>query len=102
MSNNTQKKVLFSTLGCRLNQYETQAIREQFSQLNDAETADVQEADVMVLNTCTVTGESDRESRYLIRKLHRKNPNAKIVVTGCYVERDRATIEQLPGVYLTL
>jgi threonylcarbamoyladenosine tRNA methylthiotransferase MtaB len=97
-----KKKVRFSTLGCRLNQYETQAMREQFRSSGYEETNHAQDADVFVLNTCTVTNESDKESRYLIRKFHRENPNAKIVVTGCYVERDQSEIESIEGVTLTV
>ena len=97
-----ERKVTFSTLGCRLNQYETQAIREQFKRSGYVETPDSKQADVFVLNTCTVTGESDKESRYLIRKFHRSNPTGKIVVTGCYVERDREAIEAMEGVTLTV
>ena len=96
------KKVKFSTLGCRLNQYETQAIREQFLQAGFEETREDEEAHIFVLNTCTVTSESDRESRYLIRKFHRMNSKAQIVVTGCYVERNRNEVEALPGVSLTV
>ena len=96
------QKVKFSTLGCRLNQYETQAIREQFQRAGFEETENSSEADVFVLNTCTVTNESDKESRYLIRKFHRMNPDAKIVVTGCYIERNEAEIKNLSGVTLTV
>jgi len=96
------QKVKFSTLGCRLNQYETQAVREQFLGAGYVETRDAKEADVFVLNTCTVTKESDRQSRYKIRKFHRTNPSAKIVVTGCYVERNRDDIEREEGVTLTV
>lgn len=94
-------QIIFSTLGCRVNQYETQAIREQFLSKNFRETDKVEKADVVVLNTCTVTAESDKESRYLIRRFHRLNPTAKIIVTGCYAEKNKNEIESLPGVVLT-
>jgi len=97
-----ERRVKFVTLGCRLNQYETQAIREQFQRAGYSETSVAEEADVLVINTCTVTGEADRQGRYWIRRFHRTNPRAKIVVAGCYVERDRKTIEAMPGVSLTL
>ncbi len=100
--NDGREKVRFKTLGCRLNQYETQAIREQFLTAGYQETENDREADLFVLNTCTVTNESDKESRYFIRKFHRENPNAKIVVTGCYVERNEEEIKNLPGVTLTV
>ncbi|PIQ86038.1 MAG: tRNA (N(6)-L-threonylcarbamoyladenosine(37)-C(2))-methylthiotransferase MtaB [Candidatus Omnitrophica bacterium CG11_big_fil_rev_8_21_14_0_20_45_26] len=98
-SNDTKKqKVKFLTLGCRLNQYETQAMREDLWGAGFEKAKPGEKADVFVINTCTVTVDADRESRYLIRKCHRENPNAKIVVTGCYVERDSKTIEAIPGV----
>ena len=99
---NDGRRVKFQTLGCRLNQYETQAIREQFLSAGYCETENDQEADLLVLNTCTVTNESDKENRYLIRRFHRENPDAKIVVTGCYVERNEFEIKSLPGVTLTV
>ncbi|MBI1978151.1 MAG: tRNA (N(6)-L-threonylcarbamoyladenosine(37)-C(2))-methylthiotransferase MtaB [Candidatus Omnitrophica bacterium] len=102
IQNQTLQKVKFGTLGCRLNQYETQAIREQFASAGFLETDTDKEADVYVLNTCTVTSESDRESRYLVRRFHKKNPSAKIVVTGCYVERNSEEIEKINGVTLTV
>ena len=95
-------RVKFKTLGCRLNQYETQAMREQFLRAGYLETDCDGEADFLVLNTCTVTSESDREGRYLIRKFHRDHPTAKIVVTGCYVERNENEIKEIPGVTMTV
>src|SRR3990167_8570499 len=100
--NTFQRRVKFVTLGCRLNQYETQAIREQFVQAGFEETQNDLKASIFVLNTCTVTSESDRQSRYVIRRFHRENPQAKIIVTGCYVERDESTIQAIPGVTLTV
>ena len=99
---NMNQKVKFATLGCRLNQYETQAIREQFQNAGFEETQVDEEANVFVINTCTVTSDSDRTSRYLIRKCHRLNPSAKVVVTGCYVERNESEIKAIPGVTLTV
>ncbi|OGW81500.1 MAG: tRNA (N(6)-L-threonylcarbamoyladenosine(37)-C(2))-methylthiotransferase MtaB [Omnitrophica bacterium RIFCSPLOWO2_12_FULL_44_17] len=93
------RKVKFLTLGCRVNQYETQAIREQFLRQKYEETESAQSADFVVINTCTVTHESDRQSRYLIRKTYRENPKAKIVVTGCWADGDSETAEKLEGVY---
>lgn len=95
------KKVRFVTLGCKVNQYETQAMRES---LQGAGLCEVKQgaSDVVVINTCTVTGEADRENRYWIRRLRRENPSAKIVVTGCWVERNRREVAPLPGVDLVL
>ena len=55
-------------------------------------------ADIFIINTCTVTHHADKESRYLVGMFHRTNPNAKIVVAGCYVEKNADEISFLPGV----
>jgi len=98
IQNSKKETVRYVTLGCRLNQYETQAMRESLRSHGYHEVDDTKPADVYVLNTCTVTNDSDRTSRYLIRKFHRENPNAKIIVTGCYVERNGSEVVNLPGV----
>ncbi len=96
-------KVRFITLGCKVNQYETQAMREAVEGAGAvcAERAD-QDVDFVVINTCTVTGEADRENHYWIRRARRDHPQARIVVTGCMVTRDRAQLEALPEVDLVL
>lgn len=94
-------KVRFITLGCKVNQYETQAMRESLGRAGLEETRG-DSCDVVVINTCTVTEGADRENRYWIRRAHRENPEAKIVVTGCWVERDRKEVEALPEVDLVL
>lgn len=100
-------KVKFITFGCKVNQYETQAMRER---LERAGMESVQrtggsrssEADFVVINTCSVTEEADREGRYWIRRSRREYPNARIVVTGCGVERDREKVQALPEVDFVL
>jgi len=92
------KKVKFQTLGCKVNQYETQGMREKLSKAGFVETQNDTDADLFVLNTCTVTGEADKKNQYLIRRMHRKNPNTKIIVTGCYAERNVDEIVKLEGV----
>ena len=95
------KTVRFVTLGCKVNQYETQAMRESLARTGVCERKDGAH-DFVVLNTCTVTEAVDRENRYWIRRLRRENPQAKIVVTGCWVERNRNEIEAIPEVDLIL
>ena len=95
------KKVRFLTLGCKVNQYETQAMRESLLRRGLSETKEGP-CDVVVINTCTVTEQADRENRYWIRRLRRENPDAKVVVTGCWVQRNRKEIEALPGIDLIL
>jgi len=86
------------TLGCKVNQYETQAIRERLVAAGFTECRSEGIADLYIVNTCTVTEKADRQSRHAIRVSHKTNPKAKIVVTGCYVERDSVDISFLPGV----
>jgi threonylcarbamoyladenosine tRNA methylthiotransferase MtaB len=85
------KKVKLFTLGCKVNQYETQGLREQLQQAGYIEN-NSPKADLYIINTCTVTHQADRESRRLIRKAARSSPQAKIVVTGCYAERETKEI----------
>jgi len=90
--------VKFYTVGCKVNQYETQAMRESF--LNDGyEEPELENpANVYVINTCTVTSKADRDSRRYIRLAHKTNPKAKIIVTGCLAESDEAEIRAISGV----
>ena len=91
-------KAAFFTLGCKVNQYETETIREQFRRAGFEIVAEDETADVYVVNTCTVTGLADRKSRQYIRKAHKLNPQAVIAVTGCYAQMDRETVSQIEGV----
>jgi threonylcarbamoyladenosine tRNA methylthiotransferase MtaB len=86
------------TLGCKVNQYETQYVHETL-EANGYRTAGPGEAaDLCVVNTCTVTAEADAKGRQLIRRLHHENPHAAIIVTGCYATREPETVARLPGV----
>ncbi len=80
-------KALFYTLGCKVNQYETQAMREMLQavgyQTEERTTTHDEPCDVIVINSCTVTGESDRKLRQLLRRCRRRHPTAVIVLTGC-------------------
>jgi threonylcarbamoyladenosine tRNA methylthiotransferase MtaB len=86
------------TLGCKVNQYETQYVREMLEGAGYVHAPDDQPADLCVVNTCTVTGEGDAKGRQLVRRLHQHNPGAAIVVMGCYATRDPLAIRRLPGV----
>jgi len=92
------RTIKFYTLGCKVNQYETQSIREQFIGSDFQEIEDGAPAEIYLINTCTVTQNADRDSRHLIYCAHRQNPGAKIIVTGCYTELDSAEIAKIPGV----
>src|SRR5688572_5595923 len=86
------------TLGCKVNQYETQYVKEALEASGYVEAADGERADLCVVNTCTVTHEGDAKSRQIIRRLHAKNPDAALVVMGCYATRDPDAVARLPGV----
>ncbi len=92
------KTVKFYTLGCKVNQYDTQSIRERFINAGFREIFNGRKADFYFINTCTVTHKADKDSRYYIHKAHHQNPQARIIVTGCMVERDRAFLSGLNSV----
>ena len=98
---NRERTVAFHTLGCKVNQYDTQAMRERFERAGYRTVDFEQEADVYVVNTCTVTGTGDKKSMQIIRRCHRQNPLAAIVVTGCLAQRAADSLT-LPGVRLVL
>ena len=81
------KKVHFTTLGCKVNQYDSQAMLEQFEQHGYTAAASSEMADVYVVNTCTVTGTGDKKSMQIIRRCRRRNPQAELIVTGCLAQR---------------
>ncbi|TMQ59111.1 MAG: tRNA (N(6)-L-threonylcarbamoyladenosine(37)-C(2))-methylthiotransferase MtaB [Candidatus Eisenbacteria bacterium] len=96
-------RVSFWTLGCRLNQYDTAALRARILDSGFAEVpAGSADADVVFVNTCTVTARADQEARQLVRRLHRTRPKARIVVTGCYAQRAPEELRALPGVTAVL
>ena len=99
-ASSSKRNARFYTLGCKVNQYETQAIRESFERkgVRDAEGDREALCDFVVLNTCTVTEDADKTNRYWIRRLRREHPGACLVVTGCYVKRNRKEIEAMPEV----
>ena len=86
------------TLGCKVNQYETQYVRQALLEAGFRDAAPGEEADLCIVNTCTVTLEGDYKSRKLIRRLARQNPHAHIVVMGCYAARAPEEVARLPGV----
>ena len=95
-------KVAFHTLGCKLNFSETSTIGEQFLS-NGFEVVDFKDnADVYVINTCTVTENADRECRQIVRRALRNNPDAFIAVTGCYAQLRPNELSEIPGVDLIL
>lgn len=92
-------KIAFLTLGCKLNYAETSTYQRGFEQAGLEVVPWQQAADIYLINTCSVTATSDSKSRNLIRKVHRINPAARIVVTGCSAQLRRAEIEGIEGVW---
>jgi len=91
-------KIAFYTLGCKANQYETEAMKSQVA-LNGFEITDFHSpSDIYVINTCTVTHVADKKGRQAIRQARRRNPKSKIIVTGCYSEVSKEEIEKIKEV----
>ena len=86
------------TLGCKVNQYETQYVKELLEANGYREAVSGEAADLCLVNTCTVTHEADAKGRQLIRRLAQSNPRAAVVVMGCFATRDPAAVARLPGV----
>ncbi|MCM0648829.1 tRNA (N(6)-L-threonylcarbamoyladenosine(37)-C(2))-methylthiotransferase MtaB [Clostridium swellfunianum] len=95
-------KVAFSTLGCRVNQYESEAMTEKFLRENYEVVSYDSFADVYVINTCTVTNMGDKKSRQMISRARRQNPDAIIAVVGCYSQIAPDEVSQIAGVDVVL
>ncbi len=98
----TPRTVAFHTLGCKLNYAETSSVKRLFENDGFAVVPYDSEADVYVLNTCSVTENADRECRKSVRKVQRLNPQAKIIVMGCYAQLKPQEINSIEGVDLVL
>ena len=95
------KTIGVHTLGCKVNQYDTEAMLELFEAAGYAHVPFEGEADVYLVNTCTVTGTGDQKSLKLIRRLHREHPESDVIVCGCLAQRDAEKV-LLPGVRLVI
>src|SRR5215475_8084163 len=84
--------------GCRATQADGAAIERQFEDQGLERADAATKAEIVVLNTCTVTASADQDARAAIRRVHRENPQAKIVVTGCYAQRAPEELAAIPGV----
>ena len=94
----TKPTVALLTQGCKVNQYESEAIAEAFEQAGFVLCAPNAVCDVYVINSCTVTAESDRKAGQLVRRVRAKNPHAAILVTGCFAQADPAAVAAIAGV----
>lgn len=92
--------VYVKTLGCKVNTYDSHALETQFKALGYDLVADPAQADISILNTCSVTANADREARYLLRRFRRENPDAVVAATGCYAQTDSARLVAMDEVDL--
>ena len=102
---NREKKIIrvaFDTLGCKLNQAETEALTDKLLKSGYHVVNPEEEFDIYILNTCTVTHIADRKARHLLRMAHRRNPNAVLVAAGCYVEHAANDLLKIEGVKLAV
>ena len=95
-------QIHLKTLGCRLNEAEIESWAGKFQEKGHKLTADPESADLLVINTCAVTQEAVKKSRQIIRRMHRNNPTAKLVISGCYSTLDKKNINELPGIDLVI
>ena len=100
--NSQTKTFAVATLGCKVNQADSEAISEQMSAAGFVQREFNEAADIYIVNTCTVTHLGDRSSRLMISQAHRRQPEALLVVTGCYAERNPDGVATLPGVDLVI
>ena len=98
MKESNKKKFKIVSLGCRTNQYESQAYHDQLVALGYAPALDYEEAEICIVNSCTVTESADSSSRHAIRQLARENQGGKLVVTGCFAEREPDAVQKIEGV----
>ena len=97
-----RKKVAFVTLGCKVNQYETNAMIQQFKNKGYEIVEHNEKADIYVINTCTVTNMSDRKSRQMIRRMKEQNKDGIIVACGCYVQVAQKEIEDIEEIDIAI
>ncbi|MBI4840536.1 MAG: tRNA (N(6)-L-threonylcarbamoyladenosine(37)-C(2))-methylthiotransferase MtaB [candidate division NC10 bacterium] len=95
-------RIAFATVGCRLNQFETDALRGKAQAEGYKIVPFDAVAETYVINTCTITAEADADSRQLVRRALRRNPSALVAVTGCYAQAAPEVVAQIPGVDLVL
>lgn len=95
---NFNKRVAFHTLGCKVNQYETESIKNQLLKKGYEEVSFEEESDIYIINSCTVTSIADRKTRNMLRRAKKINPNGKVIVTGCYAQTNSREILEIEDV----
>ena len=102
-----KRKVIFYTLGCKVNQYETNAMIQKFLEkgyevIENGQEKIEEQADICIINTCTVTNMSDRKSRQMLRRVKEKNKSAIIVAVGCYAQVAKEELRKIPEIDIVL
>lgn len=92
---NFNKKVAFYTLGCKVNQYETESIKNQLMKLGYEDTNFEEYADIYVINSCTVTSIADKKTRNMMRRAKKTNPNCLVILTGCYAQTNSKELMEI-------
>lgn len=95
---NFNKRVAFHTLGCKVNQYETESIKNQLLKKGYTEVTFEEKSDIYIINSCTVTSIADRKTRNMLRRAKKINPAAKVIVTGCYAQTNSREILEIEDV----
>lgn len=101
-TDSSRPRVAVSTLGCKVNLYESNLIAQRLKTQNWRQVSARQHAEMHIINTCTVTQEADRQARQEVRRVIRKNPDAFVIVTGCYAQMDPVACAAIPGVDLVV
>ena len=91
-------KIRFATLGCKLNFAESSAIGKALLEKGHTRAKQGEESDICIINTCSVTDNADHKDRQAIHRIHRQNPNAIIIVTGCYAQLQPEQVSKIEGV----
>lgn len=97
-----KKRVCFYTLGCKVNQYETNNMKQQFMEAGYEVVEDDKKADIYVVNTCTVTNMSDRKSRNMLKRVKKMNPESIVVAVGCYVQTGKEELDKIEEIDIIL
>ena len=95
-------KVAFKTLGCKLNYSETSSISREFVKKGFQKVSFNESSDIYIINTCSVTQNADKEFKYLVNKVKKKNPKSSVVAIGCYAQLKPKKISQISGVDLVI
>lgn len=101
-SETARRRLAVHTIGCRLNQYESEKIAADLAPLGFTRVEDSGSADLTIINTCTVTHRADSDCRQIIKRAVRANPDGRVVVTGCYVDHDPERVLAMPGVTMVV